>query len=361
MTAFYSPTPATPATPPSGSVDLGLLMKEKQKMKKMTKTQTQKKGVLPPSDRVDDALLLLLPPFVDDDLVPANMEEEEDFEMITMDPESAVVATLLGGGGDCEGEDDALVSSFLLKRFPCHEHLLATPEMTSIEEEEQHPYILGDGLLEEMIEATTMPSSAVPFTHLPLFPEGLFRCGDNDAASDWISRTLDLDALGPDAFPQTVPSTATPSPMTSRLPSPAFDHDGEIEDEDEDEYSEEFLGSKKRLPATRKRKGTPEVPVPSAKAVKKAKLEAEVQASQLLPALPKKRRKVGVVMTEEERRERNRVSALKYRLKQRFDADGTEGRAEKLERENQLLMYSIMKEKQTIAELRDILAKHGII
>jgi hypothetical protein len=88
---------------------------------------------------------------------------------------------------------------------------------------------------------------------------------------------------------------------------------------------------------------------------------AAALAASSIPVLAPKKRKVGVVMTEEEKRERNRVSALKYRLKQRVGADVTEDRVEVLERENQLLHFSIMKEKQSIAELRQLLIKHGLL
>ena len=157
----------------------------------------------------------------------------------------------------------------------------------------------------------------------------------------WISQTFDLGEFRQPTV-AALPSVQS-SPESSRLPSPAFD-----QEDHEDDYEDEKKPVKKQ---GKKRKAETPEPLAVALAV----------ASASLPVLPPKKRKVGVVMTEEEKRERNRVSALKYRMKQRVGADVTEDKVGELEHENQMLHFSIMKEKQTIAELRQLLIRHGVL
>lgn len=102
-------------------------------------------------------------------------------------------------------------------------------------------------------------------------------------------------------------------------------------------------------------------PAPAAAAAAAAKSRKRKAAPVTeIPTMPPKKRVVGVVMDDEERRERNRLSALKYRQKRRNGAFVTEDRIEELERENQLLHFEVMKEKQALAELRALMIKHGL-
>jgi len=77
--------------------------------------------------------------------------------------------------------------------------------------------------------------------------------------------------------------------------------------------------------------------------------------------LPPRKRKLGEVMPEEEKKERNKIAAQKYRYKLRVEAVGTEVRVTELEKENDALYLAIKREKDIIAKLRYTLLQHGFI
>lgn len=66
-------------------------------------------------------------------------------------------------------------------------------------------------------------------------------------------------------------------------------------------------------------------------------------------------------MPEEEKKERNKIAAQKYRYKLRVEAVGTEVRVTELEKENDALYLAIKREKDIIAKLRYTLLQHGFI
>jgi len=69
----------------------------------------------------------------------------------------------------------------------------------------------------------------------------------------------------------------------------------------------------------------------------------------------------GSILTEEERKERNKIAAQKYRQKCREQASSAEIRSNELAEEQKILLLQIAQEREKIREIRELLQKHNLL